>query len=328
MDQMVRQILYILLQDSFLLLRVLSILIPVYKYDSRRLILSLVECFLPNQLNAEIVVMDDGSDMPPLAVPENMPKGLEYRYIALPQNIGRSAIRNKLAAVAQYDMLLFLDCDSGIPDSGFLFNYLPYLGNKSRVVCGGRIYSPDPPREMEFFLHWKYGTCREARPSSYRNRHPHEGFHSNNFLVPKDLILAYPFDESLKLYGYEDSLWAMELQKAGIPILHIENPVVHLGLESRAQFLEKLKDSTTNLIRINRQGHQIMAGPERFYRRYLKSTGVISDLIRTMLRILKPLLVRQLSGPFPNMLLLDLLRLGYYLELINLDRLARGKINR
>ncbi|MEZ4985408.1 MAG: hypothetical protein R2795_10285 [Saprospiraceae bacterium] len=82
----------------------------------------------------------------------------------LPQNIGRARIRNWLAERANYEYLLFLDCDSGIPDAHFIERYLLHLAPDT-VICGGRTYLPTPPNDNTY-LHWYYGSQREVRNSS------------------------------------------------------------------------------------------------------------------------------------------------------------------
>lgn len=317
-----------MLQDSFLLLRVLSILIPVYKYNCRELIKSLMDCVEVCDLKAEILLMDDGSDSPPDPEILSFPQNVEYKYIPLAENIGRAAIRNRLAKQARYDFLLFLDCDSGIPDSRFLLNYLPFMNGELGVVSGGRVYQSAPPSESKLYLHWKYGTLRESKSASWRNQKPFERFHSNNFLVSRNLILKCPFDKSLKSYGFEDSLWAMDLMEAKVKLIHIDNPVFHLGLEPKEVFLNKVRSAIQNLARLNSQDKQLGAGPERIYRNYLIHSPFLTTWVKAALKLFKPLFVIQLSGRSPSIRLLDLLKLTYYLEYTGLESKGKAEINR
>ena len=79
----------------------LSILIPTYNYDITQLVKDLYAQAEGLGVQYEIIVMEDGSDQFLVA---NQQIGLlnHCRYIALPDNIGRSAIRNRLADEAQF----------------------------------------------------------------------------------------------------------------------------------------------------------------------------------------------------------------------------------
>jgi cellulose synthase/poly-beta-1,6-N-acetylglucosamine synthase-like glycosyltransferase len=54
----------------------------------------------------------------------------------LDRNIGRARIRNRLADMAKYSTLLFMDCDSQVSDDQYINRYIPFFG-KDVVVCGG-----------------------------------------------------------------------------------------------------------------------------------------------------------------------------------------------
>ena len=58
------------------------------------------------------------------------------------------------------------------------------------------------------------------------------------------------FNEELKQYGHEDTLLSYQLKKAGVGILHIDNGLVHEGLESNKDFLDKTKLSIENLSKL------------------------------------------------------------------------------
>ena len=61
------------------------------------------------------------------------------------------------------------------------------------------------------------------------------------------MLKEYPFDERIKGYGHEDTLFGFVLLQNNIKILHIENPVLNSCLDSNAIFLEKTKQSIQNL---------------------------------------------------------------------------------
>src|SRR5690606_16653054 len=75
-------------------------------------------------------------------------------------------------------------------------------------------------------------------------------FTTNNFLIPKKIFNSIKFDESLVKYGHEDTLFGYELSQQNIIIHHINNPLIHVGLESAAVFLQKTEEGIKNLIQI------------------------------------------------------------------------------
>ena len=116
----------------------ISVLIPFFRDDPTRLLAALDGA--PTS-GVEIVVLDDGSGDPDLAsrVAEQVTSlALPVRFIALGENEGRSKGRNRLAAEARGQWLLFLDSDM-LPDSPtFLSTYLDLVHDAApAVVFGG-----------------------------------------------------------------------------------------------------------------------------------------------------------------------------------------------
>ncbi len=139
----------------------------------------------------EIIVLDDCSSELLRDQNKDVNKLPDVKFIELEQNVGRSSIRNKLASLASFPTLLFMDCDSKVPDQDYIKNYLPYCG-KDTVVCGGRIYKPVPPEEPEMMLRWLYGITREQIPAAMRNKDPYHSFMTNNFLISRSVLSHDP----------------------------------------------------------------------------------------------------------------------------------------
>lgn len=216
----------------------ISICIPHYNFQNPRLFSELkVQC---NRLlvDFEVLIMDDGS------TEENKVYLKEWRdsnfnVIYLPENIGRSAIRNKLAATAKYELLLFLDGDSEIRNSDFLTNYLH--NTNADLISGGREYDQELT-PIEYQLHWNYGAKIESSSPAL--------FHSNNFLAKKSVFSLVSFDERLKNYGYEDVVFGLDAKKAGLKLINIQNPVIHTQLKTNQEFITDTKQALQNLIKI------------------------------------------------------------------------------
>jgi glycosyltransferase involved in cell wall biosynthesis len=225
----------------------ISLLIPVYNYDIVALVHSMKSAFGKVPEFLEILIGDDGSS------PEFKEKyhSLEENYVRVissDKNIGRSAIRNRLAMEAAGDYLLFIDADTMIPGTAeaFISKYIEPMAS-ARVICGGIIYPDSPPGDPDKLLRWKYGKWKEQKKASDRNKHPHAGFSTFNVLIEKAVFSKIRFNEELKQYGHEDTLLSYQLKNAGIGVLHIDNGLIHEGLESNMDFLDKTKLGVENL---------------------------------------------------------------------------------
>lgn len=224
-----------------------SILIPVKNYDIIALVHSMKDGMLKVPEFSEIIIGDDGSSEEYREKYKNL-EGEGVRLVVSEKNIGRAAIRNKLAMEATGDYLLYLDADAMVPGTAeaYLRNWLPYY-KKYKVICGGVLYHNVPPDNPEIMLRWKYGRYREQKKASERSRRPYASFSTFNFLIEKSVITRIRFNEELKQYGHEDTVLGFQLKKAGIEIFHIDNELMHEGLESNREFLAKTKLGVENL---------------------------------------------------------------------------------
>jgi len=135
----------------------LSILIPVFNYDMRPIVEDLYHQAKDQSIAFEIICLDDGSSLKFKKLNKHIGFSERIIYRELKENQGRAKIRNTLAKAAKYPWLLFLDCDTGIPDGNFVKNYLLAI-DSADVIVGGRIYSPEPPEDLAYYFHWKYGS--------------------------------------------------------------------------------------------------------------------------------------------------------------------------
>jgi GT2 family glycosyltransferase len=225
----------------------ISILIPVNDYDIVALVHSMKDGLEKVPEYCEILIGDDGSSVEYRNKYLSLEGGV-VRIISSEKNIGRAAIRNKLALEAKGDHLLFIDADVMVPGTAetYLLKWLPMI-NTASVICGGTLYTDTPTGDPDKILRWKYGRMVEQKKASERNKHPHSSFSTFNFLIEKSVLLKIRFNEELKQYGHEDTLLGYQLKKAGITVLHIDNGLVHEGLESNKEFLNKTKLGIENL---------------------------------------------------------------------------------
>lgn len=291
----------------------LSILIPVYNFDVRNLVNQLVEQCRTASIPFEIILLDDGSTAPFRQVNQVLGKLHDVIYEELPLNVGRAKIRNLLLEKARYDSLLFIDCDSALPDDQFISRYQPFIGS-NLIIYGGRVYEEEPPADPELFLHWYYGTCREVIPVAERLKAPNQSFMTNNFLIHKSVFGLLRFNEIIRGYGHEDTLFGFELKKNNLIITHIDNPVIHIGLETAGELLRKSKNSIRNLRRIlNDNGeHTAMAEDISLLHSYLRVKKLQMDgLIRRLFKRFEQAIEHNLESKNPRLFLFDLYKLGY-----------------
>lgn len=215
----------------------LSILIPVYNHNVQGLVGDLVQQCEAIIDDWEIILLEDGSDSKNSYLNAFLAKHPQVQWHSNKHNRGRAKARNELAQMASGNYLLFLDADSQIIEPLFLQNYLQHLPTSS-IICGGRNYSQNPPKELQFLLHWHYGNQRESKSMA---------FMSNNFLIPQSLMLSQLFDADLQQYGHEDTLFGQISRWKGVNIEHIDNPILHAELETAEEFLQKSKHAVQNL---------------------------------------------------------------------------------
>ena len=285
----------------------LSILIPIYNFEITKLINELISQCLASNITFEIICIDDASDHKfkiknhPISNIENL------TYVELEENIGRSRIRNLLTHKAKYEIVLFLDCDSQIAHPDFISTYLKAIDqNPKAIIAGGTKYSSQKPSKDKC-LHWHYGSKREALSSDIRSLQPYSHFHSNSFVAVKKLLLQFPFDEVIQGYGYEDLEWAFRLKANHCQILHIDNPVLHLGLKSNKDFLADQESAIFNLSKIYKEGK---IPPTRLIRAYNRLNNWHLTAILKYLP-LKSLALYRISSL--RLMVLDLTKV-YYLD--------------
>ena len=289
----------------------LSICIPVYNFDVRTLVYDLHKQAMRCDISFEIILMDDASD----EIFREINKSIELenvRYIQLDKNIGRAKIRNCLAEEAKFSFLLFMDCDSAVASPLYIKNYTCFFDYLT-VCCGGRIYESKKPADSTY-LRWKYGVERECASVSERNKNPNSGFQTNNFLIHKSIFEKVRFNEDLIGYGNEDTLFGLELLEQKVIIQHIDNPLIHTGLESASDFLEKTENGIENLHRVElllREKYPKYINHSRLMRtklslQKLHLLACVSKLFGMMKRSMK----NNLLSKNPSLMIFDLYRLG------------------
>jgi len=279
----------------------LSILIPTYNYDITPLVKEVYKQCKACHIEFEILAYDDGSKSHLNSKNTNI-NALDFcSFKELPNNIGRSAIRNLLAKNAQYNSLLFIDAGTFPKHDNFIEKYLS-VKNKC-AASGGMTYLEIPPKKP-YKLRWIYTKTREFKTLC-----------SSNFMINKDVFLSNLFDETLKKYGYEDVLFFKKLSNKNIQIHFFNNPVIHGADDDAKTFIKKTEHAIENLIHLI-ETKKIDADSQKMYRLYsrLKKLKLVF-LIHKFHEILKPFLLKNFNSSYASILLFDVYRIGYFCHL-------------
>jgi hypothetical protein len=122
-------------------------------------------------------------------------------------------------------------------------------------LYGGRNYEKEPPKNSDYYLRWIYGVKRETISAEKRSEKPYSSFMTNNFIIPKKLFNSIKFEEKIiNGYGHEDTLFGIELKKNRICVVHLENPLCHIGLETTDDFIAKTENGIKNLYTLYNNG--------------------------------------------------------------------------
>ena len=228
----------------------LSVLIPTYNYNCYSLVEVVYNLCFKAGIEFEIICQDDASNSNINLENQKINQLQNCIFLINETNLGRAKNRNSLAAKSKFNWLLFLDCDTKIVRPNFIENYLKQIENPStEVVNGGILYQVEKPAK-ESILRWIYGVKREALSVTERNKKVYLSFLSLNFLIKKEVFEKVKFNENIPNFRHEDTLFSFNLKINNIDVLHIKNPVYHLGLESSAVFLKKSEESAKGLIEL------------------------------------------------------------------------------
>lgn len=287
----------------------ISILIPAKDYACYPLVEALHKQGEASGMPFEILLGEDGSTAEGLRLNSAADNLSCCRRIISKENIGRARIRNMLAREAQYPYLIFIDCDAVVENEGFISCYARAL-KKSQVVCGGLYHAPTLPCN-DCTLRYRYEKkADKKRDAATRGKAPYDRFTTFNFAIERELFLGIRFNERITKYGHEDTLFGKELKKAGIEILHIDNMLLHNGLESNEIFLKKTEQSLESLAMIEKEiGYTPLLDTVKRLSRY-RMTGLFMVYWKHNRKRLR----KNLLGNNPSLFRFNLYKLGYYIS--------------
>lgn len=292
----------------------LSILLPSYNNRCYPLVHALKQqADAIGGLRYEIIVADDGSRDQVAVISNYLINELEYcRYIRRHENVGRSRIRNFLAAEAEGEWLLFMDSDVSIVREDFLARYLS-LTDKVQVIDGGVTVIGDTCAMRCNLRFWYEHEAEPLHTATRRSETPYQHVHTASLLMPRSIARSYPFDERIRRYGYEDVMFGKMLCNGGIHIIHIDNPVGLAKFESNEVFVRKTEEALRTL-------HDF-AGELAGYSTLLDTVAMLNAkniawLVRLWHRLFCGIERRNLHGEKPSLRVFKLYKLGYYTSLM------------
>lgn len=290
----------------------LTILIPTYNYNVVSLVTSLSIQLTNTPFPFEILVLDDCSTNTELVeANKTITQFANCFYIPQSVNKGRTATRQALAETAKYNWLLFMDADV-LPKNEEFVKKFDLENQTADVVFGGIAYETKKP-EKEKMLRWKYGKAREAKPVFERKKKPYLSIISQCFLIKKEVFLnANDYHDNV--YGV-DVLFCQNLEKMQAQVAHIDNPIVHLGLESSVAFIEKTKKGLESLYQFEKE-NKIPNDYRPIQKAYqtLYKNGALKLFMKIMKTFEKSVL-KNLKSSKPSLFLFDLFRLNYFSSL-------------
>jgi len=285
----------------------LSVLIPTYNHVCVALVEQLLPLLQAADIQYEVIVADDGSTDEDSIVANRAINQLSFcRFIERKKNVGRAAIRNFLASEALHAYLLYIDSDMTIISNLYI---LRYLQSGDMPVIDGGVTICDTSDASN--LRYLYEKAEEPHhTATERQKRPYQHLHAANLLMRRDIILAHPFDERFRHYGYEDVLLGKVLHQHHIPILHIDNPLGFCHFETNADFVAKTEEGLQTLYQFR--------DDLRGYSRLLTFVSgihlsIVKSIIRLWHRLFRKAERRNLCGSRPSLLIFKLYRLGYYL---------------
>lgn len=293
----------------------ISILIPTYNYPISLLLGALKTQLSSISVSYEVICYEDGSSKYVVENSAAVNSIGNAKHIISEENKGRITTRQALAKMAKFDWLLFLDSDVIPHQPSFLNDYLKFSELDYDAIYGGYDYEPSQPEES-YVLRWTYGKNFEHVDADKRNRTPYKIVISGNFLIKKSTFLELNSKIESDGYGYDNYFGAL-LKSHHIKVFHINNTVIHKGLDTNTVFLNKTEKAVSTVREIYKNHPALITENSllEFYKS-IRSYG-LARVIVFLFKIFKSSLRKQLLGSNPNLKLLQFYKLGYLCALMS-----------
>lgn len=244
----------------------ISVLMPFLRDDPRDLLGLLDREAVALDGAVEIVLLDDGTGDVALTTAlkaQIATLTLPIRLITLRANEGRSKGRNRLSQAARGGFLLFLDSDMRPDTDHFLTTWATIARNRNPTVVFGGFSLLQAPTDARFAVHRSMAARSECVLADVRSLAPEKYVYTSNLLVRRDVFDTEAFDPAFTGWGWEDVEWAMRVSRRH-PVLHIDNPATHMGLDTVQALAGKYEQSAANFSRVVARHPDIVAGYPSF----------------------------------------------------------------
>lgn len=298
-----------------------SILVSVFNYDCSALIEALYVQAEAMRADAgedyEIIVGDDAStDKELLEANRRACRKERCLLVENQANLGRAGNRNSMARRAAGDKFLFLDCDAEVERGDFLLRYVAAMKGGD-VVCGG-LKAPETLPSASVKLRYKYERAsKKVRSLPCRKANPYLHFTAFCFMIRRELFMSIMFDENCREYGYEDALFGLRLKQRGIHIEHIDNPMIHVGMDTNEAFVDKNEQAMRTLRGL---GSDIKADSHVGGMAMKIKRMRLLWMIKLWHRVFGGLERRALLGSHPSLFVLKIYKLGYFCLIGGVDK--------
>jgi hypothetical protein len=287
----------------------ISILIPIYNYNVSNLLQEIHKQCTNAKIKFEIICYDDNSN---LFIYENKKTidALEHtRIIPSKKNLGRIQARQILSDHSIYDWLLFLDADVTPKSENFIEQYINKTPLGYDVIYGGFAYTFSLPKR-ESILRWKYGKRFEEVDAKKRNLKPYQVIISANFFIRKVIFIEINSKINRKSYGL-DNYFAALLKQNKIKVLHINNEVLHFGLENSQTYLNKVEECIITLLWLYND-KKMMKHNNKLLSVFIKVKRFkLNYLMSFLYAIFNSSMKKNLLSSNPNLFLLQLYKILY-----------------
>ena len=278
----------------------LSILIPCYNFNVRKLVKEIYKQANSINIQYEIICIEDGSKKTFFNSKINELNNVNY--IVNSKNIGRSQMRNLLAEKAKYDWLLFIDCDSEIINKNFILKYINKIKHCNTIFYGGTQYSIKH-KKNDNTLHWKYGKNVESKRKK-------KIFSSHHFMIERKIFNTINFDNKIKKYGHEDTVFYNQLKERKYKFQYLDNTLLHIGIEKNKNYIIKTKQSINNLIELKERYNLSNIKIIRINK--ILSYFYINYILISIYSKYEKKIYKNLTSKNPSIIAFQFYKLGYY----------------
>ena len=293
----------------------ISVLIPVHNYEITPLVQSVHKQLTAEEIAFEIICLDDASEKSVIDKNQGVKSFSEVSYILSKENNGRAISKELLCQNAKYPWVLFLDADVELINDSYISNYLKQIKSNTvyNFIFGGFAYKKEKPKN-DYLLRWKYGQKYEAISAKKRNKQPYKVTIAANLLTKKEYYLKLKINNLGNSYGMDLLLGAV-LEEQKEEVLHIDNPVYHLGIEKSTDYLTKKECAAESLLELYRGG-KIKKSSNNLLKTFIVlKTLKLNYIFAWLYTVLKAPLKQNLTGGNPNIKLFQFYRIAFLCSL-------------